>query len=31
LYEPQNDKIFTYDERDKRFYSMNLYYLLLWS
>jgi hypothetical protein len=29
LYEPQNDKIFTYDERDERFYSMNLYYLLL--
>ncbi|MCC6057855.1 MAG: hypothetical protein LM568_02945 [Desulfurococcaceae archaeon] len=29
LFEPQNDSIFTYDQRDKSFYSMSYYYLLL--
>jgi hypothetical protein len=29
LYEPQNDKMFTYDQRDKQFYTMQSYVLLL--
>jgi hypothetical protein len=29
LYEPQNDNLFTYDQRDVRFYKMAYYYLLL--
>jgi hypothetical protein len=29
LYEPQNDRIFTYDERDKNIYTMQYYYLIL--
>ncbi len=29
LYEPQNDSIFTYDQRDVRFYRMAYYYLLM--
>ena len=29
LYEPQNDKLFTYDQRDKNMYAMQSYYLIL--
>jgi hypothetical protein len=29
LYEPQTDDLFTYEQRDKKFYTMNYYYLIL--
>jgi hypothetical protein len=29
LYEPQNDNLFTYDQRDKNMYAMQSYYLIL--
>jgi len=29
LFEPQNDSIFTYEGRDRNFYTMEEYYLLM--